>query len=360
MIGVDAGNLHRDHRGMGRYLRSILEVWSERESGEFLFICPRSGLDACREELRAFWPEFRLVTPGDRALENLKVCWFPWNTVSFEVSCPRVVNIYDLAPFVFPEGNAALRKKMLEAARRAELIITISEFSRSEIVRFLGVPESVVRVVYPGVGERKFREGAVRDEKKDFGPYILFVGTMEARKNAPGLIEAFALLKRRYSFPHRLVLAGEVPPDVRIYLGFIHVARKNSSIAGLAAKLGVSGSLVLAGPVGDEDLRGLYRGASLFVFPSLYEGFGLPLLEAMACGIPIAASTGTSIREVAGEAALYFNPERPEDMAEKMARILGDEALGLALAEEGRKRLPGFTWEKCAKEILDLLKNQKS
>ena len=174
-------------------------------------------------------------------------------------------------------------------------------------------------------------------------PYVLNVGTLEPRKNLDGLLRAFAQAKKS-GVPHTLVIAG---------------ARGwgDSRLAPLLRELGIAGSVIFTGFVEDEDLPYLYAGADFFVYPSFYEGFGIPVLEAMACGTPVIASNTSSIPEVAGDAALLVDPHSDAELSASILRLAGDERLRQELRERGLSRAALFSWEKTVNETLKVYEN---
>jgi len=353
MTGIDVTNLPCDRRGMGRYFRGILKEWALLKE-EFLFITARKNVEACIQQLEEFWASPRVVTHQDPLLKKIKVCWFPWNHIHFDPGCPSAVTMHDCYPFVYPAGNGKIRKMMVNAASRSTKIITVSEFSRQELIRWLKVREEKVIVVYQGA----WKTSSINDQKLPITPVekiILFVGAMEERKNPLTLIEAFGILKKKYSIPHKLYMVGDTPPLVKEYLGFIHIAKENRKIKQTIQKLNLEDSIII-GPQDDRGLDALYRRADILVFPSLYEGFGLPLLEAFSYDIPVAASFYPPVPEVAGEAAIYFDPLNPEKMADAIIKILDNQSLRSSLIEKGRERLKRFNYSKAAEQIMDILK----
>jgi len=269
---------------------------------------------------------------------------------------PRsVVTIHDLGYLHFPRAHRLLDRLYLDLstrfnARAAAHIIADSQATKRDLVERYGVEPSKISVIYPGYDEEAFqplreREAieAVKTRYGIAGDYILFVGTIQPRKNLVRLMEAFSLLKRQAA-DLQLVIAGKK--------GWLYEA-----IFRRVEELGLEGQVVFTGYVADEDLPALFSGARLFVFPSLYEGFGLPVLEAMACGVPVVCSNASSLPEVADDAALLFDPLDVVGMAAAMERVLGDERLRAKLVERGLKRARGFSWEKCARQTLAVLES---
>jgi glycosyltransferase involved in cell wall biosynthesis len=267
----------------------------------------------------------------------------PVNALPLAVPCRGVVTIHDLAFLAHPEALGANRRRYLTAitalsARRAAKIIAVSAFTRDEIVARLGIPAAKVAVVHnavdasfvPLTAEERARFRAEQGLPERF---ILCVGTLEPRKNLTGLLDAFARLAPQTDAA--LVIVGGQ--------GWMY----DDALARVAT-LGLTGRVRFAGFVSDEELPRWYNAASVFVYPSLYEGFGLPPLEALACGVPTVTSAGTAMAEVVGDAALLSDPRDPEALAAAIGRALDDAALREALREAGPRRAATFTWAQAA------------
>ena len=252
---------------------------------------------------------------------------------------PVVFTLYDLIHLRFRE-EAGLRKRayyetvVRPAARRAARVLTTSAFSKDEILDWIGLPDERVVVVGSGVGP------TFRPEGTRHAPgyrYLLHVGNRQPHRNIPRLLRAFA----RASFVDdvRLVFTGDPDPAT------LRAARE----------LGVEEKLVFVGHVSDSKLAGLYRGALALVLPSLYEGFGLPALEAMACGVPVVASNVTSLPEVVGEAGLLVDPHDVEAIADAIGQIAEEAALREVCRTKGLERAKAFTWERTAEVVRGVL-----
>ncbi|MFH1684317.1 MAG: glycosyltransferase family 1 protein [Candidatus Margulisiibacteriota bacterium] len=226
----------------------------------------------------------------------------------------------------------------------ADGLVTVSKHSAALISQNLKIPEDSVKVIYNGI-DPVFFDGAVK-ARDDLGPYILFVGGFEFRKNPERLLAAFKALKSK-GFRGRLVLVGSTASNPNLYV----------DIRKLIAGHGLEKDVKIAGKSSsDRDLAALYKGAKLFVFPSIIESFGVPPLEAMACGCPVAASSAGAIPEVVGEAALLFDPYDIQDMADKMGQILTNQKLREGLIAKGKERIRLFSWEGSAKKLLEIFK----
>lgn len=268
------------------------------------------------------------------------------NYVPLRYDVPVVITIHDLSWFHYPDTHPADRVRWLErgmprALERAGAIMVDSNFVRAEVIETFGVAPERVHTAHLGVSsvyrQRTEEEtaGTLQPMGLTHGGYILTLGTIEPRKNVGHVLEAFAQIPAaiRERFP--LVVAG---------------ARgwRASGIMSRLRRLADGGQIRFLGHVGDLALPDLYAGAASFVFPSLYEGFGLPPLEAMASGVPVFASNRASIPEVMGDAGQMLEPDCPEDTAAKITALLDDPPARAAMAQRGVERAAGFTWEACA------------
>ncbi|HVM11015.1 MAG TPA: glycosyltransferase family 1 protein [Actinomycetota bacterium] len=260
-----------------------------------------------------------------------------------------VVTVHDLAfrvyPSLFPAAWRMLfRAGTWRAARKADALITVSENTASDLIRFYGVEPDRVHVIplaaslpeTTGAGTETLERLRVRP------PYVLFVGTLEPRKNLVRLVRAYRRAVAEGGFPHQLVLAGP--------LGW-HPQRLLAELKG-----GGPGEVVLAGRTRTEDLDTLYRSAEIFAYPSLYEGFGLPVLEAMVRGVPVLTSTSSSLPEVAGDAALSVNPRSVTAIAEALAELMSNGPERERLSKAGLARAESSSWTRTANETLKVYK----
>jgi glycosyltransferase involved in cell wall biosynthesis len=258
-----------------------------------------------------------------------------------------VVTVHDLAFRIYPEmfppaWRNLFRLGLRRAARRADAILVPSRNTGSDLMRLAGVHPSRIRVVPLAASLPRTASdpeevlGRLRVRK----PYLLFVGTLEPRKNLIRLVRAYRRAARSAALPHTLVLAGP--------LGW-GVQRLHRELA-----VPAPGQIVLTGRIAPEDLDGLYRGADAFVYPSVYEGFGLPVLEAFSRGVPTIVSRASSLPEVAGDAAIAVEPRSVTDLAEAVVRVLTDDREAKRLAEAALKRAEDFSWERTARETLDV------
>ena len=266
---------------------------------------------------------------------------------------PVVTSIHDVSFIEHPEYFTSFRRRQLEftvsrTARTAARIITGSEFSRSAIARAYSLDPERITVV-PNAANPFFRvvnrEASLKRVHEKFrfdGPFVLYVGDLQPRKNHIGLIEAFSrLIKTKPQLPHRLIITGQ---DTW-FGGRVREAAKNS---------GVGDRISFTGFVSDEDLLRLYNACDCFVFPSLYEGFGIPILEAMACGRAVACANTSAMPEVADGAGLLFDPSQPDEIARAIRDILIDGELRSRMERLGLQRAAGFSWQKSAQLTLQV------
>lgn len=272
-------------------------------------------------------------------------------------SCPLVVTMHDIS-FVYNPNFFSLRQRLWHkivadraACRAAASVIAVSHSTRADLISQFGIPGNKIRVVYPGIDHSKFNilrnsmlEASIRTRYTLPESYILFLGTIEPRKNILGIIAAYELLRRTHITSLPLVLAGGLGWLYRTILARIEASPFRSDIR-------------LLNRISEEDKPSLYRMASLFVFPSFYEGFGFPPLEASACGIPSVVSMNSSFPEVMESAPLYVNPYSTWSIAEAMRQIICSPDLALKMREDGIRRAEYFTWERTAAETREVLES---
>jgi glycosyltransferase involved in cell wall biosynthesis len=262
-----------------------------------------------------------------------------------------VFTLHDLIPLLFPEFHLPLNRWFLNLMfprflRRADAIVAVSECTKKDAIRIYGTPEEKITVIYNGVDARfhPVRDAEtlrrVRAAYRLPEAYILYVGTIEPRKNLARLLDAYHAL-RQAGYPHKLAIVGAK--------GWLY-----QPVFDRIAALGLQDEVIFPGYIADEDLPAVYSGAALFAFPSLYEGFGIPPLEAMACGVPTLVSDTSSLPEVVGDAALQVSPTDTGAIKAGMERILSDAALARELAGRGPERARMFTWDKAARQLVDL------
>jgi glycosyltransferase involved in cell wall biosynthesis len=272
--------------------------------------------------------------------------------------CPAVVTIHDVIYLACKEdlssrlGRLYYHAMMAAAVRLAKRVIADSEFSKRDIVRYLGADPAKIEVIYPGVS-RDFQPiddpavlRAVRDRYGIKREYVLYTGIDKPRKNHTGLL---------YAFQKFLALGGDA--DL-VLAGPLQEGKRR--LLNLAGQLGISARLKLTGVVNDRELCALYSGARVYACPSLYEGFGFTVLEAMACGAPVVCSSETSLPEVGGDAAYYANARDPEGFGEALFRVFTDSTLRAALIAKGAENLKRFCWQRAATQTLEVYQHAQS
>lgn len=291
------------------------------------------------------WPNFTL--PGKAAAEGFDLvhCTTPYGTFR-KTEYKKIITICDVTPLLFPDAHGKMnvwhhRFVLPEILKQTDQIITISDASKKDIIRCFKVPEEKVTVTLLAA-DKAFQPAPTGIPTDDIAklprPYILNVGTLEPRKNLEGLLRAFAAARRK-GLHHKLVITGAK-------------GWGRSPLAGLIRELALEDAVIFTGFVADNDLPHLYNGADFFVYPSLYEGFGLPILEAMGCGTPVITSNVSSMPEVAGDAAILVDPRSEAELAAAILRLAGDPDLRRSLREKGIGRASLFSWEKTAQETL--------
>jgi glycosyltransferase involved in cell wall biosynthesis len=290
------------------------------------------------------------------------------NFVQLSKNCKSVLVVHDLSFELFPEFFSFKRRlwhKFVEPrrlAREAETIIAISENTKEDLMDLYKVPEQKIKVIYPGVGGSSTNNESRANVRIKYNlpdKFILYLGTLEPRKNLDGLIKAFEVFKQKTSPPinHRLrrdpANGGGLSTYQLIIAG--QPGWLSREIYKAAEKSSVKDHIRFIGYVAPEDKPALYQSASLFVYPSIYEGFGFPPLEAGLQGTPTIVSSSSSFFETLGEGSLLVDPWNVHEIAEGMFQVLTDEKFASVLREKGREAALRFSWEKCAKEVLQEL-----
>lgn len=361
-VGVDASEWS-GQRGLGRYVRCLTECLAEQPGLAITLLAPEhSGValpPACElivDARRLPWYSWRLPRLVRRS--SVDVVLFPGNHAWWRGPVPGVLTVHDLACMHFPDLLFGSRLeawyetvRVRRGVRGAAAVCADSQATAADLVRMLGCPPAKISVVPLGV-PAPFRQGStvsLAHVRQEYGlpdaPYVLYAGGLDFRKNVVPLVAAFGELVRA-GFPQHLLLVGEYGARRRYY----------PDVDRPVSELGLQGRVRRLSGVGDEALRTLYTNADLFVFPSLFEGFGLPPLEAMACGAPVVCSSATSLPEVVGEAAELFDPRSPGGLVEAMKRVLADQVRADELRVLGRHRAAQFTFERTAQSVAAVLR----
>lgn len=344
-IAINASVVGDRPSGLGRYALSLIEALQSTDA-EVSVLQSSSSLirrdrGLTRHAARLAWCQttlrWRLRRSGADVLLN------PLPEGVLGPAIPQVTVLHDLIPLTFPafypRQQWYFRRLVPAILRQSRMVLTLSEATRRQAVDTYRLPAERIRVIPTGYDRRVFRaDGPARG---DGGlPYVLFVGNILPHKNVARLVEAFTLVAQRTAA--RLVVAGQGWP---------------SEVAKVQARAAAAGvPIELRSYVGHDELPALYRGARVVVVPSLAEGFGLTVLEAMASGTPVVASNTTSLPEVVGEAGLLVDPRDPEAIAAAIVSTLTDDALHKELRARGIARAATFSWERTARELLQALK----
>lgn len=367
LIGIDGNEANISTKvGIGEYAFQIINHLSQIKSGQefrvYLKNNPNSDLPKETQSWKykiikptPLWTQFAL--PFKLFTEKTKpdVFFSPTHYAPRFSPVSTVISIMDLSYIHFPElftpSDLFQLKNWTEySVRKASKIITISNSSKNDIIKIYQVPENKVSVVYPGIKDMPTKTIPMDDLQKKYSlpkEYILFVGTLQPRKNIVRLVEAFSLLKHDEKFKNK---------DIKLVL----VGKKGwqyEPIMEAPEKYNVADSVIFLDFVSDEDLPSLYKHAQFYILPSLYEGFGLPVLEAMKYDCPVITSNISSMPEAGGNAALYVDPENVTDITEKMVRLLTDKKLQNELIEKGKKQVSKFSWEKAGEKTLEILED---
>jgi glycosyltransferase involved in cell wall biosynthesis len=363
-IAIDARKL-RDY-GIGTYVRNLLRQLARQDTRhEYVVFCQEQDWDS----VDALGPHFRAVVenaapysiaeqaaiPLDLRREAIELFHAPHYVLPPLTPCRSVVTIHDCIHLRFPQylpsklAYAYARAQLWAATHLAARVMTVSEASKRDILRYFRVPESRIDVIYNAIDDRFWQEpdpeaiARVRERYQLDGPFVLYAGNIKPHKNLERLIESFHLLRQQNpDLRHvRLLIIGDEISKYASLRRAVHRHKLHKHVR-------------FFGFVADQTLAALYRLAGVFVFPSLYEGFGLPPLEAMASGTPVITSNVSSLPEVVGDAALMIDPYEPEAIADAMRRVLTDEALRADLRRRGLARAREFSWERSIARVREI------
>jgi glycosyltransferase involved in cell wall biosynthesis len=374
-IGINTYFYKFPASGSGQYLLHLLQALAEvDQENTYILLGPQPVSEEIGTQLR--FPHIVAPVPGiarrNASIENLiweqftspsaarkagvDLLHVPYFAPSFFPRTPSVITIHDIIPLRLPQYRTDPKMKaylqlIMRAARRATLIITVSQHAKQDMLDALKLPAERIRVVYEAAGEeyRPISDPAVLSKVRAHyglqGHYVLYLGGLDQRKNVPQLVRAFAQLYRQLGDPDlQLLIAGN--PD-----------KKNGSLfpdpRPVAAELGITGQIIYHF-IEEDDKPAIYSGASVFVFPSLYEGFGLTPLEAMSCGTPVVCSNRTSLPEVVGDAAISFDPDNLREMVQDLYSVLTNNELQADLRARSLKQATQFNWRKTAIETIEI------
>jgi glycosyltransferase involved in cell wall biosynthesis len=353
-IGIDIRKYH--DFGIGTYIRNLLAEFERRQEDDWVYFLssairadlPKHYRGRCVVTCSAKYSPVELFSMS--RLANREACDLfhsPHYTFPYGLAGRGVVTIHDLIHLRVPESvsspNRAYARFLIgHACRASDRVIVDSEFTKQDILGDFRIPARKIHVVPLGVSPA-FRPG--RGDLARLAhlgirrPYVLYSGALKAHKNVPTLMQAFSLICAKHDVD--LVISGESLGD-------------RPELIDLARRLGIADRVISTGRRGEDEVVALNQHASVAVLPSRYEGFGLSVLEAMACGVPVVAADATSIPEVLGDAGLLFEPGEADDLARALERILTDAPLREEMSAKGLARAGEFTWQRCAQMTLDV------
>lgn len=362
-IGIDARLYRSSAAGIGRYsqnlIKNLLEI--DRENDYVLFMTSEDAAECNLKYsnlkiIQTDIPHYSLVEqtklPGIIEREKCDLVHFLNFNHPVKYQGKFIVTIHDLTLLFYPE--TAKRTNFIKhwgfkyvfksACQKAVKIIAVSESTKKDIIKNFNVEPSKIKVIYEAADDTRTSREILRLKAQDDKPIILYVGQYREHKNVKGLLEAYKLLKKEINC--QLVLVGNVPES------YNYLIDRDADLR----------DTLRPGFVSDEELAAWYKLAKIFVFPSLHEGFGLPGLEAMAAGLPVVASNTSSLPEIYGEAALYFDPSNPKEIADKIRLVISDKQISGQLIKQGKIQAKKYSWKKTAEETLkiySLIRNTK-
>jgi glycosyltransferase involved in cell wall biosynthesis len=363
---------HSRDFGIGTYIRNLVAAFAKIDAEDRFIIIGRPGDLAEFGKLPENFQMVEYRRSGDELWDQVAFPWFarsfspdlyhiPLNAVSPLMPKPYVVTIHDMSVLMFSDPTQR-RPRLLDyrfrkGLERADRVIAVSSATRRDVEKLLGIPPQRIRQIYNAPDPRFLVPQAADGETnarilQRYGieyPYVLYAGNIRIQKNIPRLVEAFAVVRGELE-------SHPAYRDLRLIIIGDEIA-KNPAVRRAIFQTRVEQAVRFLGFVTLETLRVFYEAAAAFVFPSLYEGFGLPPLEAMACGTPVVTSGVSSLPEVVGDAAMLVNPENVFDIARGIREVLLDERLRQRMIERGRLQVKRFSWERTAAEVLDVYRD---
>lgn len=363
IIGIDGNEANVEHHvGVSVYTRELLYYFAQQANSNEQFIVylrkpPMALLPAENDFFKYcvvpgpfLWSQLFLPVYLNMH-KDIDVFFAPAHYAPRFCPVPVVVTIHDLSFFYFPQEF--LKKDLYQlknwteySIKMAKRIIAVSKTTKKDIVKFYKIPEEQVDIVYNGF-EKKIKEQEENSVLDTYnltaGQYILYVGTIQPRKNIKTLIRAFTIFSQTHP-GYKLVLTGKK--------GWLYEDTLEAAQEHIKTK-----DIIVTGYVPDAVVTELYRNAFCYCLPSLYEGFGIPILEAMSNGCPVITSHSSSLPEIGGDACLYFEPQDQQDLVEKLSQLYDNENMRNELIKKGHDRVSLFSWKKCAMETLDVIRS---
>lgn len=373
-IGIDARMYTQDCTGISRYLRELTSELFEIDKNNHYIMFMLEPEYSCfnppnervkKIKLNSCWYGYKeqLILPWQILRANCDLVHFPNFNTPFFYPKKSIVTIHDITPFYFSGHrrkskfrDLAFRQIFNQSAKRAKKVIAVSASTKNDIINHFKINPEKIEVIYNGLSQnflKTFSESEITSLKAKYKikpPFILYIGVWRNHKNVIGLLKAFKILLSKYHLPCQLVLAGKELPQY-------------PEIRNTWQKFKLEKNLVFPGFINENELPIFYRASRLLVIPSFAEGFGLTGIESLACGTPVAASDIPALKEVLGDAASYFNPYKPEEMAKIIYQLFTDNNLRVSELAEAKKKLAKYNWQITAQKTLKLyskvLENQK-
>lgn len=342
--------------GIGRYINSISSKLKNKLDTE-INILTSGTLKISSSEEKWFSRNIKIRSSYYSIAEQIEIpikglfnefgtIWTPHYNFPVLYNGPKIVTVHDVAHlslrdlFKSPSKQAYSKFMFRMLKDRADKVICVSNFTKQELIKYTSIDENKIEVVHNGLAEDW--QQVIKEQDPHGHPFLLYVGNVKPHKNLKTLIQAFLKIKDKIT--HDLVLVGQKE-------GFLTKDKDVDKLVEQAPE-----RIKFTGFISDDDLKQYYSFADLFAFPSLYEGFGYPPLEAMACGTPVLASNKASIPEVCGDAAIYFDPLNTEELSENLITVINNEGLKTDLINKGKQQSKKFTVEDCAQKTANVLK----
>ncbi len=370
-IGIDARFYRRSTAGLGRYSQALITLLAKIDKkNQYIIYLTKEDVKEYKITAQNFQKKI-IDVPHYSISEQVKflkilnqdkndlVHFLNFNHPIFYKG-KFIVTVHDLTIMFFPVGSSqnsffrrfAFKTVFSSAVKNASKVIAISENTKKDVIKEFAISNKKIQIIYEGIDSRYNSQSALNKEKvekfkkkyKLEKPYIFFLSQWRPHKGLPELIKAFEILHQRYKLPHNLVIGG----------------KPNKSFPDIILSIETSGykkKIILPGFIPEEDLPLFYACADSFIFPSKYEGFGLPPLEAMACGTPVIASNKSCMPEILGDAAVYFDPNNTQNMAKTIKEVLTNQKLLSEMSNKGLEQVKKYSWNKMARETLQLYKN---
>ena len=336
-------------RGIGRYCHNMIQSITKLNSHHsfFHFYPDLSGEEKFKNHLQQFLKQhsidvFHMVSPFEYfPFIKLERDWFGSTQVA--------TILYDVIPLIFHQiyltKYADFYYHILNFIKNSEVIFSISETTKNDAISYAGIDPLKIHVIYGGIEEKFITPPSIKSphvlaHHQIHKPYVLFIGNNEFRKNIFRLIQAFSIINKSLNHKYQLVITSFI------------VDQGKEILMNIAKNLGISNDVIITGYIPDDDLITLYQSAELFAFPSLYEGFGLPALEAMACGTPVLTSNNSSLSEITGHAAYHVNPFSIEEITNGLMYMLETPSIKKEYIKKGLQHVANYTWENVGREVL--------